>query len=357
MKNAVLSLAYLFFVAGAALAQPVELKSGKVGSYQVRAGSSERAIDFWLKSPGKITNTLQVALSGPAGLKGQLQAKAYTTTPAAALATESNWYTLETNVKFVVPAPGSSSSGSSNNTSSGTGSVPGQQQSTNTASCPWLTEELYTRLRDAYQARDGVAYTRDQVCARLTPGASQDDTTTTSTNNNPTTTQEETSDQPSVQVASFLRKNTCDAKIKGYVVRLRVLLDGVDASTLAAGFTVQAKIAEVIFTGNKASSLKPKSDGRFFPNPLFLISSTGYSVYGDKENVSLYRWVKGAPRYLLSLPIYSYMYYRNLRLARIVATKAMRGGKATLEITGGTYIYSGCYELSRRRQSLYGYPK
>jgi hypothetical protein len=161
---------------------------------------------------------------------------------------------------------------------------------------------------------------------------------------------------PGQQVKSIgmLRKNACAAPNKSrYLIRLAVNLTEIDPAALQAGTEIRVTFRERKYTGTKASTIKPVSEGRFAPHPLLLMSSV--SAY--RERVLVTRWKNDRPRPSVELPIEDYVYYRGLVLTRSVVSSLLNGnGKATFEIVGGDRGYGVCFQMRRARQSRNGYP-
>lgn len=161
---------------------------------------------------------------------------------------------------------------------------------------------------------------------------------------------------PGQQVTSIgmLRKNACAAPNKSrYLVRLAVNLTDIDPAAVQAGAEIRATFRERNYTGTKASTIKPVSEGRFAPHPLLLMSSV--SAFGERVLVT--RWKNNRPRPSIELPVEDYVYYRGLVLTRSVVSSLLNGkGKATFEIMGGGRGYGVCFQMRRARQSRNGYP-
>jgi hypothetical protein len=134
---------------------------------------------------------------------------------------------------------------------------------------------------------------------------------------------------------------------------MKVDLSRVNPSTLGSGVTLKATFRERRYTGSRAASIKPVSDGMFAPSPLLMMSSL-YS----REAITQSRWSRaGKLQRKTPVRIENYVYYRGLSLTRSVVTNLLRqGGKATFDLSNGERAYSVCFKMQRIRQRVNGYP-
>jgi len=159
-----------------------------------------------------------------------------------------------------------------------------------------------------------------------------------------------------INASGFLLKDACiPDRTSNYLVKVVVDFTKIDKTLLDNGLTVHAGVSTSTYSGSKATSLKPVSDGKFAPRPLILMSTLG-GFFGGGERIELYKWSsKGPPKKPAILRVEDYVGYKGLFLARAIAT-GLTGGKGTFMLTNGSTAYGVCLRLSRTRQSVNGYP-
>jgi hypothetical protein len=152
----------------------------------------------------------------------------------------------------------------------------------------------------------------------------------------------------------MIRKDTCGAKSSAnYFVRVDLNLAGVDPQIRANGFEIQAAVLAQGYKGSRAASLKPESDGKFAPRPLLLLSTTG-GYLGGNESAAVVRWSRGKVKSVQHLRVEDYVGWQGKVLARIVAPP-LNGGKAVVELSSKSAMYSVCFQMVRKRQRYNGY--
>lgn len=152
----------------------------------------------------------------------------------------------------------------------------------------------------------------------------------------------------------LFRKDACLSKAKSnYLLMLELDLSKVDRSvprTLNFSFRVEEKkIPEGL-----PAALKPESEGRYAPKPLFLMSWVG-DTCGNKITVT--SWKKGKPVQTISEKVYGLLSYKGLVIALSLANGALTGGKGTAELYTSDEAYGVCFDLARYRQNKNGYPQ
>ena len=85
----------------------------------------------------------------------------------------------------------------------------------------------------------------------------------------------------------LIHKNACASKSTKYLVRFKVDLSKVESPVpVSTSLTLSASLHK--FSGSKAATIKPKSDGRFAPEPILLMNYLG-TMCG--QNLSLVKWM------------------------------------------------------------------
>jgi hypothetical protein len=148
----------------------------------------------------------------------------------------------------------------------------------------------------------------------------------------------------------LVHKNACDGNTKSYIIKIEIDLSAVDRSQYPNGVQFSTAAQVVPYRGCKSASIKPTSDGKFAPNPLILMCSLG-----GFEGVSLANWKSGKYMGGQNLKVEDYIYHKGV-YTRSVASKVLRGGRGTFEISNGGSAYGVCFSLSRTRQRANGYP-
>lgn len=151
-----------------------------------------------------------------------------------------------------------------------------------------------------------------------------------------------------------LHKDAClPRRLSRYVSRLTLWLSEVDREHVAQGFRLQVAVKEFPYPRSRAATMKPEADGMYRGEPILLMSSI--QQYGG-EFVRMIKRRRGRVRTRRVLPVVKYVYYRGYGLSLARLGRMLRGGKATFELSNGSYVYGVCFDLVRRRQSKNGYP-
>jgi hypothetical protein len=174
-----------------------------------------------------------------------------------------------------------------------------------------------------------------------------------------------------------IQKDACNPRINTYTLRVRVDTSGVDRASFPNGVPVRVQLFNKTYSGPKASSIKPESDGKFAPKPLILMSTLGFN-----ETINVVQWGGGTPSRITKIPVDSFdrVFWQGQVLARapidgILSAssrkqpkrRAPRGrarrlraapasNEATFEISTPNQAYGVCFQLVRSRQKANGYP-
>jgi hypothetical protein len=115
------------------------------------------------------------------------------------------------------------------------------------------------------------------------------------------------------------------------------------------------KITKLPFLGTKASSIKPISAGRFYPNPILLMSVPNMT---EPLSILIFNWRRDQLMKVRVINITDFIWYKGLNLARTQISKYLTGiGNATFQFASTTQSYSVCFNLKRQRQRVFGYPE
>lgn len=149
-------------------------------------------------------------------------------------------------------------------------------------------------------------------------------------------------------LTALLRRDSCGSSKDKYDVKVQFKLP---QSSSTYNITISGRLSK--HTDGREASIKPVSEGRFAPKPLILMSWLGTTCGNE---ITAVKWKNNKPGQVQSLPIYSFLSYRNLILALATADKALKGGKGTFELHDGRSAYGVCLDMARRRQRVNGYP-
>ena len=150
------------------------------------------------------------------------------------------------------------------------------------------------------------------------------------------------------------QKDACSGgKTTRYGGMILLNVADVDPARIAGGYTIRIALKEYPFTGDRASSIKPSSDGKYKGEPIVLMSSVEH--YG-REFINVVKWKGGKIASSRRIPVVKYVQYKDKSLSLGRINGLLSGGKATFELSNGGYIYGTCFTLTRRRQTANGYP-
>jgi hypothetical protein len=154
-----------------------------------------------------------------------------------------------------------------------------------------------------------------------------------------------------IRVRGLLQKDACASdRVFTYDVFTRLTFDAVD-KIANPNYTVEVALKQSKFTGRKASSIKPISDGKFAPRPLLLMSTVSFY----NESINAVSW-KSKPTIVHKTEPSDYVYYRGFALSRTPANEFLRGGRGTFEKVGKYSAYGVCFDFAAKRQRAFGYP-
>lgn len=330
---------------------------GGVKKINIPAGSPIRTITAYVPSKGNITQYVSFNIAGPKGVN--VTGKAILGKSGkydAQLKTTKDWVAM----KFAkggkelsaIKLTGSSidmSSSSSQSTSSSS------NQSGNFYCAGFTVGEIDEMIRMLAQYAN-LRYTRDGWCSELASNGFNGNLNGFLPSDDSNGGGTGSSDSMLELARLLVRKDTCNAKSNSvYLVRLDISLSGVSAQDFANGFQIQVSSNVINYAGRRAASIKPNSDGKFAPRPLYLMATTG--GFGGNERINVVKFSKNKPGSPKKVRVEDYVYYRGYTLARAVADSTLRmGGKANVELQSDNAVYSVCFRMSKSRQKVNGYP-
>ena len=320
------------------------------------AGTQEA--EFWFVSRGNSSNALFLTLVGPYGITGRMESHIMKGSPEATLKETKGWTAVDTKERLRLRA---------------SSTVQAVQVSA-ASDCSFLSQEVYEGMLRYWNNQGewpiGQNPSLQEVCEWLLSGGGGGGTGGGGTGGGGTggggtggggtggggTGGGGSYDAGYLYTSALIHKDSCsgDSKKTKYVVRLVLNLTGIDQNLFTNGFQIKVNLYEQPWTGKRAATIKPVSDGKYAPAPLILMSSVG--GWGGNEQIKVFRWSGGKSSLIAPIRVEDYVGYFGLRLARGKVAPALRGGKGTFEISNGNYAYSVCFRLVRTRQKVNGYP-
>ena len=337
--------------------------SGAVTSVSVPADYSSNVISFWALTKGNQTQLADFVLSAPSGAVVTARSTLQGRTAVAALTSAKNWVGL----KFLRNGREASSLRAVGQTQASSTPVAALTDATSTSPfpsgvdpCAFLTPEVYLFLRQYIKSATGLTFSDEEICQLYrTDGG----------NNLPVNGGGGSGGSgggsgngggffggysgDAVTSKVLIRKDSCGQKGSAkYLVRFDVNIGRVAADVRKQGFSIDIGLRAADYRGDRASSLKPTSDGKYAPQPLILMTSIGYGAH----TVSVVKW-RGSSSIasVQSRKAADFVYWRGHALTRTPAGKLLTGGRGTVELSNGDQVYSLCFTLSRVRQRLAGY--
>lgn len=226
----------------------------------------------------------------------------------------------------------------------------------NSPLCDLFSEDEFSALTETLEAVYGGQWSRAQVCGYLVAyyfgGAEECDPNDpdcailTAPAYSPLVIPVETT-----TLYGLVHKNACASKSSKYLVRFKVDLSKVEAS-FPASVNVSLSASLKKFLGSKAATIKPKSDGRYAPEPILLMNYLG-TMCG--QSLSLAKWRGNQLRRVVPLRLGDLIFYKNWILTRSPIGRVLTGGKGTFELYTHHSGYGVCFDLVRRRQRANGY--
>lgn len=212
--------------------------------------------------------------------------------------------------------------------------------------CGLTTEQMAYYIVINYLST-GVKISAEEVCARY--GINSE---------SPTVGTGISQAEGTLLLTSFtLNKDNCLSKKTTYLVKLTIT----PPTSLTTAYSTTAAMKSYKYSGARHTSLKPKSEGKYHPNPIMLmraLSGPGYMLGRGSGRVLIYSWKGGKPKQISSTKTGDYTFWRGLLLTRTPLSTSVlkKGGKATFELNNGRDMYGVCLELKRKRQKANGYP-
>ncbi len=309
--------------------------------------------------PGNISEGVSFSATAPAGTIFRLDGANMEVPKATLLSTETGWSPLRVFNSEGIDVPIIVFDGYSRSYGTKLANSSARQSSTTRAfdassPCAGLSAEDVNNLIKTFSILLGSQLSVEDLCGSLgnATGNHPDQNQDPNYSDDSSYNEPYYSEEVSTYFDTYLRRNACVAT-PSYLYRLVTDINAVSPSALAAGATIKITVTRNTFKGKRGSTIKPKSDGRFSPAPLVLISTA--NVY--PEIIEVNKWVNGGINSTSTLKIQDYVGYRGLTLARAVGTSVLKGGgTASFDITnrqnGG---YSVCFELKKSRQKKNGY--
>lgn len=316
--------------------------------------ASNTPVVFYYLSKGNLTSKLGVEIYGPKGIETKVEAAQVISSVTNTLSKGSFWR---------IPLDGSiielsNKSSPRSYYSRVTNTTPKVARSI-ISDCASIPPSILVLLLKNLSEQEGRVISHEEACGEASPGLPPSDTGLITPTPTPIGSSSPTTPQVKIESTygssnAILQKDSCSTN-KNYLVKITLSLSKVSAEALNQGFNIQGRLRELEYTGGRAASLKPKSDGKYAPRPLLLMQSIG-----GEQKVNLVKWTKGQPLTLTTVAATnSLAFYRGYVLIRIIADKLISGGrgeKVNFELTNGTSIYNVCGKRARVRWKVNGYP-
>lgn len=149
-----------------------------------------------------------------------------------------------------------------------------------------------------------------------------------------------------------LSKDACGPTTDRYVAQIKLDLTGIDPALYDNVFSIIISVKQSKYQGRPVASIKPKSDGKYFGEPILLMNTVGFGG----EYVNKITWKNGQIVATKRLPVAKYVGYMGYGLSLIRIKGALQGGKHTWELSNGGDVYGVCLQATRKRQRVNGYP-
>lgn len=157
----------------------------------------------------------------------------------------------------------------------------------------------------------------------------------------------------SALIEGAFMKDACARNATPSLLEVTVDLSRVNRSRLTNGLAINIAALERTYTGSRAASIKPVSDGKYAPRPLLIMARAA----PGREAVRVVRWKQGKPRIERIYDRLDSAFYRGFSLLRVPVE--LPGGFASVDVVDDdnyTKAYGVCLEMVRRRQRVNGYP-
>jgi hypothetical protein len=332
---------------------------GRPTTVSVAAGAATKRT-FYSAIKGNSSAMVRLILTAPAGTTVKASTIKITGTLAQALATKKGFTSLQVLTETQAAtfnatpcidfSPGEGSAEPE-------ASIP--QPESNSPLCDLFPPDARAAIGEALAALYGGSWSDAQVCGYLVNnyfgGAEPCDPA------DPICTLLQSLEQSQPQAAKFsptvettyqsftvrVSQDACAPKSTRYLIKFALSIPALDESV-----TITARATSSIFSGTKAASIKPISDGKYAPQPILLMSFLG-NFCGQRVEISKWsgqkRLSKSAtePRDLIP--------YNGRVLTRTPIGSFLTGGRGTFELFNGRINYGVCFDLRKRRQKVNGY--
>lgn len=321
-----------------AATQLVEITKGTTNDITVAPGSAAKLIDVAYMSRTNDPSALKLTLTGPKGTS--VSVKAVGVAPGSTVANAypdiKSGYQVE-----VTPFFGKyKKSHAVGSTPSGGGSTAGKYKCNGQ-----LLSMFYDHYVKAYKATFGSApATETDLCKFLFAGYVDSGTTPETPVVSANT----------LSLTGRFIKDLCTKKDYDYLAVATIDLSKVSASDMATGFTLSISMDESIWAGKDAASIKPKSDGRYAPQPGLMADTID-----TKAQLLVARFKSGriaTTKSIVSLPNKKTLAWQGHILNFYLIGPQLTGGKASIYTSSSNDLSApGCFTMVRKRQSTPGY--
>lgn len=315
-------------------------------------------VQFLAITSGNSTQPFSVALSGPPGLK--LSAKMGTLNRSVTEILESQ--------RAFWPIPLFSSKDMEARSKSCVTFSPGEiatelpdipRPESNSPLCDLFSEDDMRAIAESLALLYGGEWSRSQVCGYIVenyfggaePCDPEDLECIELTEGEAQAARLSTPRLSSLNRLGVLRKDACVPKKTKYLVVFSVDLTQVDTKLFPSA-TISLQAIEYRYSGEKASSIKPVSDGKYAPQPLALMTFLG-TMCG--QELQIVKWSKRKPRAIQPVLVGDLIPYRGRILNRSPLGGLLTGGKGSFDLSSPTSGYGVCFDLVPRRQRVHGY--
>ncbi len=153
--------------------------------------------------------------------------------------------------------------------------------------------------------------------------------------------------------SGILHKDSCTPFENLYVVELNIRLRKRRQKRKLTSL-VTVKIEQGQETQRKEMALKPISEGRYSPRPIWISNWLGNAC---GMNMAVTNWNNGKMVGRTEVDVYTLLPWRGMTLALGLADSTLTRGEGTLELVNSEKGHGGCFSLERRRQNINGYPE
>lgn len=327
------------------LSKPIKIKNnGKEHIIKLSPESlaAKKSFTVWFQSKGYISHYIDISLKGPLGLRasvrGNLPKKGKALTKA--LASSKGWWPIDMKSSTGKALTQLKLSAASNK----------KILYTPLALDPMceLFRAQFPELRKLIKQYTGRTLSDKEICEWLKNQNGSGGSTGGTQPGRP--------DYGSITARGLLHKNTCSRdKSALYPVRLDINIAKINPALYPEGAEFIVTASNIVYRGSKAASIKPKSDGKYAPQPVGVFAAIGGYMFG-REEVQISKWNKSGRKAVGVARVADYTYAYGRLLGRTPLGKLLRGGGyATFDVSNGQNAYSVCFRLVARRQVANGY--